>query len=402
MTLRRRLWPWGTRAELAERVAQLERSLARARAAGEAHRQNGREVIARLDARLNAARDRALGADRQEGRTKATLETFRLEIQKLKRRKRLAPDERVLQDLLPSRVRAWRPDSAAGARESMLRSVSPAYAAARGLVDPSGPPIGYEDATIAGIRWRVPMDRRTPNRLGDRIVNQGWLPLNLILQTREVTGGGVMIDIGANVGTTAIPRVYLGDASVVYAAEPELDNYRGLVFNVVQNGLAGVVLPDRLAIGASDGTAYLSRAESIGGHRVVLDPAVPKKDGAVPVPMRTLDSWTEALQVDRQALRFVKADTQGSELFVLLGASGILALQHVAWQLEISPERMERVGAGMQDLLDVLKRHFTSFIDLEAGAPGTRIRETKELPEALAYLGERRMNTNILLWHRSG
>ena len=105
--------------------------------------------------------------------------------------------------------------------------------------------------------------------------------------------------------------------------------------------------------------------------------------------------------VDPAGVRFVKADTQGTELFVLEGAQRVLAQPAAAWMLEISPALIEKAGADMRQLIAVMQRHFAHFIDLEATAPRARIRETTELAEGLAYLDERRMNTNIVAWHGS-
>lgn len=419
---RRRFFSWGAGKDAAERLALLKSRLTRAEARGDAHRERVVTVESRLDElrrrlRLDAQRRRDLedeldacrsqlrnlehalaAADVERAQLTTTVEKTQVKTASLKRR---VLDERVLWDLLPSRAAAWRPDVGAAARESLLERMCPAYVDAKRTVHAAS--VDVEEVTIAGIRWQVPRDRRTPGRLSDRIVNQGWLPLRQLLQAREVVGGGVMIDIGANIGTTAIPRVFLGDATLVYAAEPEPNNYRSLVRNVIANGLAGVVLPDQVAIGATDGTGYLSRAESIGGHRVLASLSQQKSQVTVPVRMATLDSWTAALEIDDRAIRFIKADTQGAEFFILLGAPRVLALPHVAWQLEVSPHLIERMGTTMRDLLALVQRHFTHFIDLEPAAPGARVGDTRSLPEALAYLDDPRAKaaaTNILVWRR--
>ena len=70
-------------------------------------------------------------------------------------------------------------------------------------------------------------------------------PYRAIAQTREAGIGGVMIDIGANIGRMSIPRVVLGDATLAYCLEPDPLNYACLVRNIRDNGLAGLALADQ-------------------------------------------------------------------------------------------------------------------------------------------------------------
>ena len=291
----------------------------------------------------------------------------------------------VLQDLLPSRA-AWRqrtpPDAAALERARTHAEVAGADLEVR-------LPSGAEQVTIAGLSWAVPADARRAGRLADRILRDHWLPLAELLRTREAISAGVMLDIGANIGLTSIPRAVLGDADVIYAAEPEPDNFACLVHNIAANGLRGVILPDRVAISDATGTARLQRSGSIGGHRLT------ESDG-IDVPAMTLDDWVARLRLDPDTIRYVKVDTQGRESHVLDGAHGLLARQGIAWELEFSPEHLRMCGRTPERLIAQLAAHFTHVIDLNPHAPGNRVRPAAELGEALAYLD--RSYTNLLLY----
>jgi len=83
---------------------------------------------------------------------------------------------------------------------------------------------------------------------------------------------------------------------------------------------------------------------------------------------------------------------------VLAGASRMLARKHIAWQIEFSPAMLERSGRSMDEVYQLLERHFTHFIDLR-GEDGAHVRPTTELPRALAYVGKtERRYTNVLLY----
>ena len=182
-----------------------------------------------------------------------------------------------------------------------------------------------------------------------------------------------MIDIGANIGRMSIPRVVLGDATVAYCIEPDPLNYACLVRNIRDNGLAGLAMPDRLAIGAQNGTVRLERAKSPGGHRVLGEGMTTGRE-TVEVPIATLDAWVDRVGIDLDTVRFVKLDVQGGEVDVLAGAARVLACRHIAWQVEVDVERLSKRGLGFEDLFGHLRHNFTHFTDLNRLATGSRLR----------------------------
>jgi hypothetical protein len=164
----------------------------------------------------------------------------------------------VVSDLMPRRAQ-WRretaPDDTAIQREARYAARSESYAARR---DRPAPP-DAECVEIGGLNWWVPRDARKEGQLAHRLVSEKRLPLADLLRTREAIASGTMIDIGANIGLTSVTRALLGDADLVYAAEPAPDNFACLVRTVIDNGLRGVVLPDQVALSDQDGTAGLTR-----------------------------------------------------------------------------------------------------------------------------------------------
>jgi FkbM family methyltransferase len=210
-----------------------------------------------------------------------------------------------------------------------------------------------------------------------------------------------MLDIGANIGTTSIPRVVLGDFQYVYAAEPEPANYLCLVQNIVANGLEGFVLPDRVAIGSADTDVALGRSPRIGGHRVApvsdLDEAARGFVDTITVRSRTLDTWIESLHIDPALIGFIKCDVQGWEPQVLLGAERTLGHRHIAWEMEISPKHLREAGSSLTELCRIIAARFDRFIDNRGEGP--RDRPTSELEASLGYLGQRRSYTDVLIYN---
>jgi FkbM family methyltransferase len=337
------------------------------------------------------------------GRLKASVEALKTRLrfidQRANIRKRSELSAGVLEQLLRARA-VERPllgsdVAACHARAMRLLDVSDEYR--RVLGDADGRTARLERVQVEGITWWLPRDEASAGR-AVRLQRQGF-PLRVILQTREVALGGLMLDIGANVGRTSIPRVLLGDVRAVYAAEPEPTNYACLVQNVVEHGLGGFVMPDRVAIGAGRGEVRLQRSAYVGGHRVQASaPRRPTEVETIPVEQWPLDEWMPHVGVDPRSVSFVKVDTQGFEANVLLGARALLARPHVAWQMEVDPDLLKRAGASAATLFPLLQASFTHFIDIGSRLPGSRSRPVAELSEALDYVGRVQTKTDLLLY----
>jgi len=302
------------------------------------------------------------------------------------RRQVLEPD--TLQALLPLRAQAVARVAAkpeARARERQFASISPAYAQAAAAPDQFAANITV--ITLDSLTWSVPLLAPDDPEAVARYLKHQDFPYRAITQTREAGIGGAMIDIGANIGRMSISRLALGDATLAYCIEPDPLNYACLVRNIRDNGLAGLALADRLAIGAHNGTVCLERAKSPGGHRVLGEGMTTGRQ-TVEVPISTLDSWVDRVGIDLDTVRFVKLDVQGGEVDVLSGAQGVLACRHIAWQIEVDPERLSKRGLALEDLFAHLRRHFTHFVDLNRLATGSRLRSVTELADALAYVAQ--------------
>jgi FkbM family methyltransferase len=282
--------------------------------------------------------------------------------------------------------------AAAAAREQRFLEGADAY---RRLVDDDAARIaGLERLEIDGLEWWVPLDERLPQRV-ERAKDQGF-PYRVLLQTREVGIGGVMLDLGGNIGRTSVTRGLLGDVRAVYAAEPEPSNYAALLQNVLAHGLRGIVLPDQVAVGAERGEVRLLRSRFMGGHRVLAQRAA-KGAQVVSVPAWPLDAWLDRIGCDPRAVTFVKVDVQGSEIGVLRGASGLLARRQTTWQFEIDPGLLGKAGHAVADLLPLFETHFTHFVDMNPDRRGDRIYPVADMRERLAYVGVEDDKTDVLL-----
>ena len=366
-----------TRPDAARGLERTRTRLAAAHSAERAARARNRELRARL---LEAERRLA----ESQARERRLIETYG------------SPRERLLA-LLPVRAEAARHAAEdAVAREARFEAASASYREAKRLWVQGGLATDAARAAIAGVSWAVPA--AAGGLLAGRVRDQGWLPLDDLAIVRQYAVGGAMLDVGANIGTTSIPRVLLGDFACAYCAEPDPHNYACLASNVLDNHLAGRVLPDRVAIAATSGPMHLRRSAQIGGHKLVsAGTAVPGT--AHEVAALTLDAWVERLGVAPHSVTFVKVDTQGWDLHVLEGATGLLRQRHIVWQIEVSPSMMAAAGRSVDELCALAGRHFTHVRELRSRT-AARSQPVSRLRELLAPLRDRQF-TNLLLHNRS-
>jgi FkbM family methyltransferase len=131
-----------------------------------------------------------------------------------------------------------------------------------------------------------------------------------------VRAGDTIVDIGANVGSHAIPLAKaLGTTSPVYAFEPHPRTFAYLQANAALNQLPNLHLYN-FALGESEGEVAFTDEKSDDLNRVSTHGS-----GAIIVPVKPLDS-IECL--DQAAITLLKVDVEGYELFVLRGASKAL------------------------------------------------------------------------------
>ena len=252
--------------------------------------------------------------------------------------------------------------------------------------------------TVQGLQFALP-EENAPGGLSARL-REGWLPWRDVTNRWSLGIGSAAIDIGANIGTTAVVRLLSGYAQYVYAIEPDPDNFACLVQTVAANGLDGFVLPDACAISDVTGTGAFRRTDRIGNHHLVAATTPGSRHKPVPVRTMTLDDWMRTYEVEAESVSFVKVDVQGWESRVLAGAQGLLAHPHVVWSLEVSPKHLEQAGTPMPVLLEQLAKHFTYALDTRRKGDPIPVTVPGALADAVSYMGHGQAEsyTNLLLY----
>ena len=163
--------------------------------------------------------------------------------------------------------------------------------------------------------------------------------------------GGLVIDVGAHVGTFTVPLAQrVGAGGQVIAVEPTPRTAGALRRSLALNALQERVTLHECAAGATTGQVQLHLAR-LGSHNSLL-PLDGEQEGEVEVEMRPLDDLVPA----GRPSSVIKIDAEGLELDVLRGAGRVLRESPGAGVIaEFGPAHLARVGVSVTDWLDAFR-----------------------------------------------
>jgi FkbM family methyltransferase len=170
--------------------------------------------------------------------------------------------------------------------------------------------------------------------------------IDLALLRQLLRPGDTIVDIGANVGSHAIPLAKsLGATTQVHAFEPHPRVFAQLQANARLNRLPNLYLYN-LALGDRTGEVAFTDVRSDDYNRVL-----PNGAGALTVPMTPLDDFAPLADAP---ITLLKIDVEGYELFVLRGAEATLTRTQFLY-LEANATHACEYGVSVQALADYLR-----------------------------------------------
>jgi FkbM family methyltransferase len=142
------------------------------------------------------------------------------------------------------------------------------------------------------------------------VVREIWEENVYEVKDTHFNRGGVVVDIGANIGTFSVYAAHFG--ATVYAVEPEPHNREALEKNIVLNKMNDRIYVLPYAISDYKGTAVIN--DSGGGSTI-------KDDGifGTEVEVMALDSLFSLYHID--SVDVLKIDVEGAEAEIIIGAS---------------------------------------------------------------------------------
>lgn len=179
-----------------------------------------------------------------------------------------------------------------------------------------------------------------------------WNPAEYEAFRAATPRGGVVIDVGANVGAYSLLfGQWVGPGGTVVAFEPEPRVFRGLTSHIRLNRLDSIVRPVEAAVGEREGTVGLVVSGTAGEARLAGD--ADRDAQTVETIVTTLDQYCA-----RERLRpdVIKIDVEGWELSVLRGARALLEREpRAALFVEMHPSLWPLLGINRQDVLAELQ-----------------------------------------------
>ncbi len=180
----------------------------------------------------------------------------------------------------------------------------------------------------------------------------------------------VIIDVGANIGTTTIPFAQQTDCRVI-AVEPVPEVFAVLCRNVADNGLCDRVVAIQSAIfrTGNDHVLMILPQGNSGAGEVARANQPPTFAGQYAVRSRSqvpalgLSQLLARHGVVAEQVAFVWADAQGSEVDVI-GTGPLLWAAGVPLYAEFDP-RTWRNETGRESVVAAAARHFAGFIPVE-------------------------------------
>jgi len=169
----------------------------------------------------------------------------------------------------------------------------------------------------------------------------------------ECRRGDVVLDVGANIGVTALRAAQaVGPSGRVFAFEPDPTNCQGCRRHVAGNGVTNVEVIEA-ALGEKAGSAVIAVRDphNRGMNRLERDP-LPTGAGA-PTSVTTIDDFVAAKGMER--LDVIKVDVEGYEFAVLRGGRAALERFRPTLFLEIDDGLLAAQGESASKVLSFLK-----------------------------------------------
>ncbi|MGZ3931205.1 MAG: FkbM family methyltransferase [Bacteroidia bacterium] len=164
---------------------------------------------------------------------------------------------------------------------------------------------------------------------------------------KNVKPGNVILDIGANIGFTALSMAKLSlPNGIVYAFEPDPFNYEQLKHNVFLNTLPNVkIFNVGLGVTKEQLKLAVNTANNRGGNRIRQDAS----ENFNLVDIMPLDEFVSLHGL--ATVDLVKIDVEGFEYNVLKGAEQLLSTQRPVLFIELDDSNLKEQGASAKELI---------------------------------------------------
>lgn len=169
-----------------------------------------------------------------------------------------------------------------------------------------------------------------------------------------LAGGGVFLDIGANLGFYSLRLAQaLGTACEIHAFEPHPKTNALLQRHIVANGFQANVHPHQLGVSDHAGTARMVQRGDNSGATRLEGGGNSRGSDAFDITTTTIDAFADAHDLDR--LDAVKMDVEGFEAHVLRGGRQSIARWKPTMIVEFWVPGLQAAGSSCEEVASVMR-----------------------------------------------
>lgn len=217
------------------------------------------------------------------------------------------------------------------------------------------------NTTINGTRFQFDISNVVEHLAYFRIA-----PENFKLVDERIMSAKVIIDAGANVGTTTLLFAAANPAANIFSFEPHPVTYQRALTNIRLNAFDKIQLFN-LGLGAATESRKLYEViENNPGMNRIMPGENPYP--FISVNIITLDEFCREQNISQ--VDFIKIDVEGFEYFVLLGGRRIISQSHPVIYLELYDHGLKKNGFSAAALISLLLQmgynHITNAYTLSA------------------------------------
>lgn len=213
-------------------------------------------------------------------------------------------------------------------------------------------------------------------------LNQIYEPHVYSILKEIIQPGDVCVDLGANIGVTAIyMSSLLGNSGVVYAFEPSGINFNYLKENIKQNNLTNVQ-PLELGVFDKKCDSKFSYVDGVAACSFISTTGVAEGDSETVHCIR-IDDWVKDANIRK--IDIVKLDVEGCEARAIKGGMEMFRKFKPDLVVEFNPTTITRFqGEDPRILFDLISSIYPKIYMLDKQVPGKKT-EVKSYDELISY-----------------
>ena len=174
-----------------------------------------------------------------------------------------------------------------------------------------------------------------------RLIPEEYEPQVLDLLKQTITPGAIVLDVGANVGVSAMMMArWCGPEGHIHAFEPSPNPKQLLTEHLRLNGLSDRVTVCPSALSDAEGTTTFY-ASGISGKSALSGANIGQSAEEVQVSVTTIDAYCQAKNIKPS---LIKIDVEGFEFNVLNGARNTLQEVRPSILVELHPMNWPALG----------------------------------------------------------